>query len=162
MSRAPEAPSLYDISPLVDERISVWPGDTPYSAKDLLRMEDGAPVHLSMLTLSCHTGAHADAPGHYVKGAEGIDAVPLSLLDTSGTFSTQLAGLDVDYTVEVGPKGTLTGSAMADLDDDGSKETVGALKGKPSYLVAFEFTWKTGSGRAAIEQFVRSVRGEVA
>ena len=39
---------------------------------------------------------------------------------------------------------------------------VGALKGKPSYLVAFEFTWKTGSGRAAIEQFVRSVRGEVA
>ena len=57
-------------------------------------------------------------------------AVPLSLLDTSGIFSTQVAGLDVDYTVEVGPKGTLTGSAMADLDDDGSKETVGALKGK--------------------------------
>jgi arylformamidase len=75
---SPGAPSrLYDITPLVDERIAVWPGDTPYAAKDLLRMEDGASVHLSTLTLSCHTGAHADAPGHYVKGAEGIDAVPL-------------------------------------------------------------------------------------
>jgi arylformamidase len=78
VSPAPEAPSLYDISPLVDEKIFVWPGDTPYSAKDLLRMEDGAPCHLSTLTFSCHTGAHADAPGHYVRGAEGIDAVPLT------------------------------------------------------------------------------------
>ena len=39
---------------------------------------------------------------------------------------------------------------------------MGTLNGKPSYLVAFEFTWKTPTGRAAIEQFVRSVRGEVA
>jgi arylformamidase len=70
-------PRLYDISPLVDGRIAVWPGDTPFSAKDLLRIEDGAPVHLSAIALSCHTGAHADAPSHYVKGAEAIDAVPL-------------------------------------------------------------------------------------
>jgi arylformamidase len=68
---------IHDISPLVDERIAVWPGDTPYAAKDLLKIEEGASVHLSTVTLSCHTGAHADAPGHYVKGAEGIDAVPL-------------------------------------------------------------------------------------
>jgi arylformamidase len=68
---------IYDISPLVDERIAVWPGDTPYAAKDVLKFETGAAVHLSSLTLSCHTGAHADAPGHYVPGAEGIDAVPL-------------------------------------------------------------------------------------
>lgn len=78
MTRAPGAPSVWDISPLVDEKVAVWPGDTPYSVKDLLRMEDGAPVHLSTLTLSCHTGAHADAPSHYVKGAPAIDAVPLS------------------------------------------------------------------------------------
>jgi arylformamidase len=68
---------LYDISPLVDRSIAVWPGDTPYAARDLLRIEDGASVHLSTITLSCHTGAHADAPCHYVAGAPGIDAVPL-------------------------------------------------------------------------------------
>jgi arylformamidase len=56
----------------------VWPGDTPYAAKDLLRIEDGASVHLSTITLSCHTGAHADAPCHYAAGAAGIDKAPLA------------------------------------------------------------------------------------
>lgn len=68
---------IYDISPLVDASIAVWPGDTPYAATDLLRLEDGASVHLSTIRLSCHTGAHADAPCHYLPGASGIDAVPL-------------------------------------------------------------------------------------
>jgi arylformamidase len=62
----------------VDEKTAVWPGDTPFSARELLRIEDGASVDLSTITLTCHMGAHADAPGHYVRGAEGIDAVPLS------------------------------------------------------------------------------------
>jgi hypothetical protein len=35
-------------------------------------------------------------------------------------------------------------------------------KGESRYLVAFEFTWKTPSGRLAIEQFVRSIRDQVA
>jgi len=68
---------IYDISPLVDEKIAVWPGDSPYEARDRLRIEDGSSVHLSTIRLSCHTGAHADAPGHFVEGAPGIDAVPL-------------------------------------------------------------------------------------
>ena len=70
---------IYDISPLVDETIAVWPGDSPYRAEDLLRIEEGAAVHLSTITLSCHTGAHADAPCHFVAGREGIDAVPLEV-----------------------------------------------------------------------------------
>jgi arylformamidase len=68
---------IYDISPLVDEAIAVWPGDSPFSAEDLLRIEDGASVHLSTIRLSCHTGAHADAPSHYLAGAPAIDEVPL-------------------------------------------------------------------------------------
>jgi len=68
---------IIDISPLVDETLAVWPGDSPYRAQDLLRIEDGASVHLSTITLSCHTGAHADAPCHFVAGKEGIDSVPL-------------------------------------------------------------------------------------
>ncbi|MHC4550587.1 MAG: cyclase family protein [Planctomycetota bacterium] len=69
---------IYDISPLVDESLAVWPGDTPYAAQDRSRIEDGASVHLSTITLSCHTGAHADAPGHVQAGAAGIEAVPLA------------------------------------------------------------------------------------
>ena len=68
---------IHDISPLVDDAIAVWPGDTPYTSRDVLRLEEGASVHLSAITLSCHTGAHADAPGHTARGAPGIDRVPL-------------------------------------------------------------------------------------
>jgi len=68
---------IHDISPLVDADIAVWPGDSPFQAKDLLRIEDGSSVHLSTITLSCHTGAHADAPCHYSAGAAGIEEAPL-------------------------------------------------------------------------------------
>ncbi|MEM8883570.1 MAG: cyclase family protein [Planctomycetota bacterium] len=69
---------IHDISPLLDPDVAVWPGDSPYEAKDLLRIEDGNSVHLSTISLSCHTGAHADAPCHYVKGAPGIDEADLA------------------------------------------------------------------------------------
>jgi arylformamidase len=68
---------IHDISPLVDETTAVWPGDSPFRAEDLLRLEEGASVHLSTMRLSCHTGAHADAPSHYLQGAPAIDEVAL-------------------------------------------------------------------------------------
>ena len=63
-------------------------------------------------------------------GCSPLDDPLLSLLDTSGTVVTTVAGLDVEYTFTVGPKGELTGNGTADLDDNGSLETVGAIKGK--------------------------------
>lgn len=68
---------IHDISPLVDESIAVWPGDTPYSAEEILRIADGSSIGLSTITLSCHTGAHADAPSHYLGGAPCIHEVPV-------------------------------------------------------------------------------------
>lgn len=68
---------IYDISPLIDETIAVWPGDSPYRAMDLLKIEEGSSVFLSTVTFSCHTGAHADAPNHYVADGPGIDAAAL-------------------------------------------------------------------------------------
>jgi hypothetical protein len=62
----------------------------------------------------------------------------LAILDPGGTVSTSVAGHAVDYTFTVGSKGALTGSALADLDGDGSQETagevVGRLKGKAGEL----------------------------
>ena len=68
---------IWDISPLIDESIAVWPDDTTYRARDTLRLRDGDSVNLSDIRLSCHTGAHADAPNHYVDDAPGIDEVPI-------------------------------------------------------------------------------------
>jgi hypothetical protein len=53
----------------------------------------------------------------------------LEVLDTSGAFVTQVDGHAVAYTVVVSDKGTITGSATADLDDNATQET-GTVKGK--------------------------------
>jgi arylformamidase len=60
---------LWDISPPIRPETPVWPGDTPVGVERVWRMEAGSPVNVGRLTLSPHTGAHADAPLHY--DAEG-------------------------------------------------------------------------------------------
>jgi arylformamidase len=71
------APRLWDISPPVHAGSPVFPGDAPFSLQWPARIGPGCPVNVSTLTLSPHTGAHADAPLHY--GDEGlpIGEVPL-------------------------------------------------------------------------------------
>ncbi|MEE8412060.1 MAG: cyclase family protein [Acidobacteriota bacterium] len=68
---------LYDITPVVSERLAVWPGDTPASREVLLDIEAGDNLTLSTLRATVHLGAHADAPNHYGGGAAAIDACPL-------------------------------------------------------------------------------------
>lgn len=62
---------LIDISPIVDESIHVWPGDTPFVHTVNVDMRAGANLTLSDIRTSVHVGAHADAPSHYV--TDGID-----------------------------------------------------------------------------------------
>ncbi|MCH7780515.1 MAG: arylformamidase, partial [Acidobacteria bacterium] len=40
---------LYDITPVVSERLAVWPGDTPASREVLLDIEAGDNLTLSTL-----------------------------------------------------------------------------------------------------------------
>jgi hypothetical protein len=64
-------------------------------------------------------------------GCETLADPLLQLFDTSGMFSTQVDGHDVDVVLSVGAGGQLTGTASADLDDAGINETGPApLKGK--------------------------------
>ena len=58
-------PTIYDISPMVGESLSVWPGDTPPRREVLLDLARGDSVTLSTLHATVHLGAHADAPSHY-------------------------------------------------------------------------------------------------
>lgn len=68
---------LIDITPVVTERIGVWPGDTPYSRKINLAIADGANIDLSAVQTTVHLGAHTDAPNHYTLDGEGIATRPL-------------------------------------------------------------------------------------
>ena len=68
---------IWDISPAVDERAPVFPGDAAYSQKLHFALSPDCPVNVHTLTFSPHTGAHADAPMHYANGAAAIGAVDL-------------------------------------------------------------------------------------
>jgi len=70
---------ILDITPTVSPRLGVWPGDTSLHRQILLDIAKGDNITLSTLKATVHLGAHADAPSHYGKKGETIEARDLSL-----------------------------------------------------------------------------------
>jgi arylformamidase len=69
---------IWDISPPVDENAAVFPGDTAYSQRLHFSLTPGCPVNVNSITLSPHTGAHADAPLHYANGETSVGDLDLA------------------------------------------------------------------------------------
>jgi arylformamidase len=115
---------LYDITRMVKPSLSVWPGDTPFSVQRLLQISDGAAVNLTTLTLSAHTGTHADAYFHYEPGgahpaAMNLDAYigPAKVVTVKrrdgGLLPEDFAHVDL-----TGVRRLLIHSHVSDLPDD--------------------------------------------
>jgi arylformamidase len=68
---------IYDITRTITPTLAVWPGDTIFSFQHLARLSEGASVNLTTMTLSAHTGTHADAPNHYANSGAHPAAMPL-------------------------------------------------------------------------------------
>jgi arylformamidase len=68
---------LYDITRTVKPTLAVWPGDAPYKVETALSLDQGNSVNLTTLTLSPHTGTHADAYFHYERDGEHPAQMPL-------------------------------------------------------------------------------------
>lgn len=69
---------IYDITQPVRTGMPVWPGDTDYAETRPWAIGPQCPVNVSRLTLSSHTGTHADAPLHYDAEGAAIGAVDLA------------------------------------------------------------------------------------
>lgn len=69
---------LWDISPPIDEHAPVFPGDTVYSQRPQFSLGPECPVNVNALTLSPHTGAHADAPLHYAAHGQAAGEMDLA------------------------------------------------------------------------------------
>jgi arylformamidase len=69
---------LWDISPPVDANAPVFPGDTAYAQRLHFALSPGCPVNVNAITLSPHTGAHADAPLHYATDGAAAGALDLT------------------------------------------------------------------------------------
>ena len=70
--------ALWDISPAISAATSAFPGDTTYTQRWNAQIGPGCPVNVSVITMSPHLGAHADAPLHYGQGASAIGGVDLT------------------------------------------------------------------------------------
>ncbi len=70
--------TLWDISPALHPGLATWPGDTAYAEERTWHLDETCPVNVSRITLSTHTGAHADAPLHYDPSGEAVGAADLS------------------------------------------------------------------------------------
>lgn len=69
---------LHDISQPLRAELPVWPGDTPFAAEPRWTYGPGCPVNVATVTLSTHSGTHADAPLHYDPHGAAIGAVDLA------------------------------------------------------------------------------------
>jgi arylformamidase len=72
-----EGRRVWDISQPLRPGIPVWPGDTDYQETRTWHLDHDCPVNVSRITLSTHTGAHADAPLHYDPAGAPIGSAPL-------------------------------------------------------------------------------------
>lgn len=66
-----------DISRPIVAAMPVWPGTPQPVIERVQSMDRGDACNVSHLNLSAHTGTHMDAPFHFLKGGETIEALPL-------------------------------------------------------------------------------------
>lgn len=69
--------AMHDISRPLRPGMAVWPGDRSFEHDWTMRIAEGASVNVSAITLSVHTGTHADAPCHVDDAGRTVDELPL-------------------------------------------------------------------------------------
>ena len=68
-----------DISVPLRNGMVHWPGDPPVTITKTKDMAHGDSCTVSTLDMGSHTGTHMDAPGHFIRSARGIDAMPFEV-----------------------------------------------------------------------------------
>ena len=113
---------IWDISQPLRSETPVWPGDTAFSAERTWALDADCPVNVSRISLSTHTGAHADAPFHYDpagRTAEELDLDrylgPCRLIDVTGVTGLVTVEAVVGHLDDCPPRVLLRTFAKSDL-----------------------------------------------
>ena len=69
---------IWDISRTLSNDLAQWPGDEPFRFRLTNEIAKGASVNLGAITMSVHTGTHADARFHFDPKGESIEKAPLN------------------------------------------------------------------------------------
>jgi arylformamidase len=113
---------IYDITRSVSPATAVWPGDHPYQVEPALKIADGSSVNLTTITMSPHTGSHADAYFHYEAQGDYPLQMPLEpyigVARVAGANKRSGALLPEDFSDEaLHSERLLIRSHVSDLDD---------------------------------------------
>ena len=68
---------IIDISGIVNDKTTVWPGDAGIALNRILSIQSGESCNLSALNMGMHISTHVDAPLHFIEG--GADVATLNL-----------------------------------------------------------------------------------
>lgn len=111
---------IYDISQEVFGCV-VFPGDPAPERTVLCSMEKGDPYNLTQFSMCAHNGTHLDAPAHFLRDGDTVDAIPLSAT-VGKAFVADFDGLcTADHAREILRR-------AASRDPEGAKRIL--LKGK--------------------------------
>lgn len=120
---------IYDITRTVSTTTCVWEGDNPFQISHAMRLEQGASVNLTTITMSPHTGTHADAYYHYEADGTHPNAMPIDAYIGKAqvvTVDKQDGALTPDDFAQVdldNAERLLIHSHVSDLPDDQWAET---------------------------------------
>lgn len=71
--------TIYDITLPIDTNLAIWPGDAPYRLEATATIREGSSVNLHSVSMSVHTGTHADSPYHFKDNGQPEDEIPLEV-----------------------------------------------------------------------------------
>lgn len=69
---------VFDITPEIDEKLAVFPGDVSFVRNIAMDMQSGDHLLLSSIKTTLHIGAHADSSSHYHRDGAGVEKRPLT------------------------------------------------------------------------------------
>lgn len=64
---------VFDITPEIDEKLAVFPGDVPFERNIAMDFKSGDHLLLSAIKTTLHLGAHADSSSHYHRDGVGVE-----------------------------------------------------------------------------------------
>jgi arylformamidase len=100
-----------DVSLTLKANMVHWPTDPPFFIERMRDMDKGDTVNLSKITMGAHSGTHVDAPVHFIKGANGVDQIPIDSL-TGPARIIEIADADTIEKKELAGRGIKKGERI--------------------------------------------------
>lgn len=103
------AARLVDLTQPLGPETALWPGSTPFAA-EVVADYDTHGGYARELALPEHAGTHLDAPAHFDRDGDRVDAIPL------GALVRPLVKLDVRPWVDGNPSAVVGADALLELE----------------------------------------------